>query len=437
MAIQENGVSAVSVGELLTQNLTIPEYQRPYSWAPAMALQLLDDLVDAQAKSERHPYVLGAVILHECDGILNVVDGQQRLLTLRMIFSILKADGELSLDAKNENAVTKVWRELQRKLNGMNADKKRALFDFISTQCQVVRIVTDDLDEAFRVFDSQNYRGKPLAPHDLLKAHHLREMQDESAAMKVAVVEAWESVKDDVLDRLFSTFLYRIARWSRGHSAPGFVIEDIGMFKGISRKAHGDLSPHERYHLAAQAAVPLLNTWASGAGPDDRNAGRSRFPLDAPLVAGRPFFEMVSFMLKELATLEAEVKTDFGDFNESQSRYRYVYQLFMAALLYHTNKFGEQEKSEFRDRLFAWSYALRVELKRVQFKSMDNKARGKEDAEQSVFILLRKAMTGRAIRQLNTTSKPYDSGHEKNLLNFIEKMNTNDSIYFKARVAVH
>ncbi|VTM47205.1 Uncharacterised protein [Klebsiella pneumoniae] len=47
----------------------------------------------------------------------------------------------------------------------------------------------------FRVFDSQNYRGKPLAPHDLLKAHHLREMHDESAAMKVAVVEALGSRK--------------------------------------------------------------------------------------------------------------------------------------------------------------------------------------------------------------------------------------------------
>lgn len=70
-----------------------------------------------------------------------------------------------------------------------------------------MRIVTDDIDEAFRVFDSQNYRGKPLAPHDLLKAHHLREMHDESAAMKVAVVEAWEAVNDEDLDRLFLLFI--------------------------------------------------------------------------------------------------------------------------------------------------------------------------------------------------------------------------------------
>ena len=40
--------------------------------------------------------------------------------------------------------------------------------------------MTDDVDEAFRVFDSQNYRGKALAPHDLLKAHHLREMREET-----------------------------------------------------------------------------------------------------------------------------------------------------------------------------------------------------------------------------------------------------------------
>jgi hypothetical protein len=44
LAIREDSVSAVRVGELLEQNLQIPGYQRPYSWEPATALQLLDDI---------------------------------------------------------------------------------------------------------------------------------------------------------------------------------------------------------------------------------------------------------------------------------------------------------------------------------------------------------------------------------------------------------
>ena len=420
MAIKEDGVSAISVGDLLKQSaLRIPEYQRPYSWRPETALQLVDDLTDAQASMQEVPYVLGAVILHKHDGCLDVVDGQQRLLTLLMITAILQSKRLLPDDGENATPVLLVWRALWHKLEGLEDVSKGSLFKFIHDRCQLVSIETDDIDEAFRVFDSQNYRGKSLAPHDLLKAHHLREMHGESTAMKTAVVEAWEAVEADRLDRLFSTFLYRIAKWSRGESAPEFRLHDIGIFKGISRKAHGGMTPHERYHLAAQAAVPLLSTWTSTAGLDDQDAGRCRFQLDAPLIAGRPFFEMVAFMLKELTALEVKAKQDFDKFGPSQTRYKYVHDLFIATLLYYTNKFGVEELQEHRKTLFGWAYALRVELLRVQYVSVDNRARGKDGVSPSAFILLRNAMTGRDVRQLNTAIDPYKNDHEKDLMDFI------------------
>ena len=419
MAILEAGVSAISVGDLLKERLKIPPYQRPYSWNAVMALQLVDDLKEAEASKPETPYVLGAVILHERDGTTDVVDGQQRLLTLRMILALLRPGDTLSLDGVNHTPVVKVWRELARTLARLDSDEKSSLLDFISTRCQVVRVVTDDLDEAFRVFDSQNYRGKPLAPHDLLKAHHLREMREESTATKVAVVETWESVKDDRLARLFSTFLYRISRWSRGERAPGFEIHDIGMFKGISRKPQGKLSPCDRYHLAAQAAVPLLRTWSNENGPNARDAGRCQFQLDTPLTAGRHFFEMVAFLLKELAELEAHAVNVTGKFGPTRTRYRYVHDLFVAALLYYTNKFGDEDLNETSDTLFGWAYALRAELIRVQFVSVDNRARGKDKVVGSAFTLLRNATSGRVVRQLSTTPKPAREDHEKELMTLI------------------
>ena len=424
MAIKDTGVSAVSVGTLLAQKLRIPEYQRPYRWSPATALQLLDDLSDAQARSNDVPYVLGAVILHERDGWLDVVDGQQRLLTLHMVFAVLQSENLLQSDhCKDDPPVLQVWRTLQRRLASLKDAEKTRLHDFISTRCQLVRVVTDDVDEAFRVFDSQNYRGKPLAPHDLLKAHHLREMQGESAAMQAVVVETWESVPDDALNRLFSTFLYRIARWSRGESAPGFSVHDIGMFKGIAPK--DTLAPFERYHLAAQAAIPLLTAWVAPGTADERDAARSRFQLDAPLIAGRPFFEMVSFILGELAALEQEAKQHAGPFDQSRSRYRYVYELFAAALLYYTNKFGGNGLPQAREKLFAWAYALRVEMARVQFISIDNWARGKDDARASPFVLMRNAVTGQVIQRLSVTKPvPYHAEHEKALRAFIQQTST-------------
>jgi hypothetical protein len=432
VTILKSGVSAITVGELLGQNLGIPHYQRPYSWESETALQLLDDIEGAMNDRARRdvPYVLGAVILHDTGPSLDIVDGQQRLLTLRMMLLLVETGGDARQRVHVDNPIGRVRRALCSHIDLLTMGQRSELAQFIRERCQLVRVVTDDVDEAFRVFDSQNYRGKPLAPHDLLKAHHLREMRDETAAMKAAVVETWESVRDADLDRLFSTYLYRIARWSRGESAPGFAIHDIGMFKGIS--AGRRRSPSARYHIAAQVALPMLAAWGAPASSlEERDAGRSRFQLDAPLLAGRTFFEMVAFMLSELRQVAKEAfneeRAAFASYDVvsegpgdilaerlARRRYRLVTELYLAALLYYTNKFGDEELAAARDRLFAWAYSPRVELLRVQFRSVDNRARG-DQSRSSAFVLLRKAESGRVVRQLPAPGTPYNGIHEKTL----------------------
>ena len=333
------------------------------------------------------------------------------------------------------------------------AAQRRELLTFTNDQCQLVRIETDDIDEAFRVFDSQNYRGKALEPHDLLKAYHLREMRTETPASQAAAVETWESVQDEDLTRLFSTYLYRILRWSRGESALRFTAQDIGVFKRIS--AEGDLPPSSRYHLAAQAARSLLDTMGASRQLGERDAKRRRFQLDAPVLGGRSFFEMVTFMLDELKRLARESfldgegapggdetpSSDLGKFATydlkvllkqdaakeqdrlheapSMSRYRYVCELYLAALLYYTNRFGSEDIEPVRSHLFAWAYSLRVERLRVQLRSVDNRARGDGDLARSAFVLLRNASSGRVIEQLPVALVPYQPDHEKALADLL------------------
>ena len=50
--------------------------------------------------------------------------------------------------------------ELARRVRHMEEPAK-AFADFIRNNCEIIRVETDDADEAFRVFDSQNYRGSP------------------------------------------------------------------------------------------------------------------------------------------------------------------------------------------------------------------------------------------------------------------------------------
>lgn len=406
-----DGVSVVAVGAALGEpHLSIPRYQRPYSWRPATALQLLDDIHDAWRKGGAS-YVLGAVILHREGSRLDVVDGQQRLLTLALLTALLDGehDGTIQPGEAAGSPVVAVRTALARRLHGLAVDRT-ALAAYVQERCWLVCVQTADADEAFRVFDSQNYRGRSLMPHDLLKAYHLREMVGtESEAMQAAVVEGWESVPEAELDRLFSVYLYRVRRWAQGLPAPRFTVQDIGLFKGLP--PHGSRSPHARYHLAAQAAVPMFTAWRDSAAPEPdaiREAQRTRFQLDAPVTAGRPFFEMVTFLHGELQALRAEsYEPDWEEYastnarfheRQGKSRFRYVSELYLAAVLYYSNRFGQAEAAEARQHLFRWAYALRVRRTRVLFRSVDNEARSPEGA----FWLIRNATSPAELRGLVT-----------------------------------
>lgn len=433
MAINdEDGVSVVRVGETLAEErLSIPLYQRPYSWTAATALQLLDDVHGALTAGQGRAYLLGAIILHRKDGRLYVVDGQQRLLTLLMLGDLLsgRADGAAQPNDDAASAAVKVRAALAGRIAQLE-DRREELADYLEQRCWLIRVQTDDEDEAFRVFDSQNYRGKSLMPHDLLKAYHLREMASETAMAQTAVVERWEELPETDLDRLFSSYLYRIQRWSRGQDAPRFTTADIEMFKGV-RPQHRDL-PLARYHLAAQAVVPILLAWRETPGASKTEALHARFQLDAPVTPGRPFFEMVDFAHAELRRLRKRFYPpeweQFAAADEKlrplprMSRYRYLSEMYLAAALYYTNKFGDAETAEARARLFRWAHALRVQRQRVQFQSVDNLARGRDGS--SAFRVIRDATAPTALRDLRPGPLDARPGQDVELAAELERLKT-------------
>lgn len=71
---------------------SIPDYQRPYAWGNEQALQLLDDLEGALARDTDEPYFLGSIVLVKTgsDPKAEVIDGQQRLTTLCILFAVMR-----------------------------------------------------------------------------------------------------------------------------------------------------------------------------------------------------------------------------------------------------------------------------------------------------------------------------------------------------------
>lgn len=89
------------IGELFADAnvFVMPPFQRPYCWGEE-ASQLYDDISSAMMRGEavrtgrknRQEYFLGPIIVTrgQAPGVLEVIDGQQRLATLAILLAILR-----------------------------------------------------------------------------------------------------------------------------------------------------------------------------------------------------------------------------------------------------------------------------------------------------------------------------------------------------------
>ena len=384
MAINPDLLDYVAIGGLLGTDaplLRIPDFQRAYSWTPRTAGQLFTDVNDARILRPAQPYVMGSVILlkRQEDEHFEVIDGQQRLLTIHLLRSLLQGGADSPLRS-GSTPIHLVYQELARRVTDLqmaSGGEELSKFKwFLESHCQVLRIVTDDEDEAFQFFDSQNFRGKTLRPHDLLKAYHLREMADSSTSEQRAVVEQWESAGENELDQLFGTYLARIYWWSRNVPAHAFTADDIDLFKGVGVNTRR--LPGAQYHRAAKSFLPGLREWfgpISGES-EQRNLRRTQHQIDAPVAAGKLFFDYATFMLKEVERLDEEMFADDLKEYRNRPRYRFCRELYVAAAMYYTNKYGEDDWGRVKPLLIRWAYGIRLAYERLGWQSTDNYARG-------------------------------------------------------------
>lgn len=404
-------------------NLTIPAYQRPYKWSQANLADLLSDLKVYRDKSA---YRLGSVVFHKHTEKLDIVDGQQRTLTLVLLVKALleeRLEGLKRQDVKESlsSLADPINAFLQRQTfnsdishrnlhqNYMAAKRAVARSDFteadvdcLLSRCEVVTFVLEDVSEAFQFFDSQNARGRDLDPHDLLKAFHLREFSQNETDLKADSVRHWESLESEQLSRLFANYLFRIRNWAQGKSAQHFNKSKVGLFKGVNLDQVG-LYPYVELLRIAHHFVDDYN------GQYQRHIDHQhmRFPfhLDQMIINGRRFFEMTSHYqdkISEIISNERKGQHKDKSSNPSQtvrildhkleplackiiqtlnsypSRTRtgdgYVRTLFDCAVIFYLDKFGTHELSQAIEKLFIWAYSCRLEMQVLGIERMDKQA---------------------------------------------------------------
>lgn len=380
------------------ENLTIPDYQRPYKWTSKNVNQLIDDIVQHQTKSA---YRLGTIVFfRDEDNRLNVVDGQQRTITLLLIaLAIHTNQGRLkeSMTKAKVKALESQWfnqlvfknlislnniRDNYREIARRVEDFDVTTVIFFYEKCELVEVILQDVSEAFQFFDSQNARGKDLDPHDLLKAFHLREMAEVSTEQeRIQSVANWENQNMDQLKIVFANFLYRIRNWSKGQSARQFTKNEVDIFKGISPSIKEPFPFADLYRIG--------HFYVEGYNLDynrkiDRNKLKYPFQIDQVIINGKRFFEMIDHYMEVLKDIKAienqskEAKRIYDTLESYEGRSRtgdkYVRNLFDCYLIYYWDKFGAVEMDRAVEKFFIWAYSLRLNMQNVQLASIDNYA---------------------------------------------------------------
>lgn len=369
------------------ENLTIPEYQRPYKWTVKNTNQLIDDILLHQEKSK---YRLGTMVVHNNNGELEIVDGQQRFITILLIAKVLSDSNFLDRDVshfltylKFSNTIShkNIAKNYQAVISRASDIVNEKFAKFFSEQCEMVQIILKSESEAFQFFDSQNARGKDLEPHDLLKAFHLREMNDRESSEKIAVVSQWEDIKSEDLAKLFALYLYPIRQWSKRQSARYFSKSDIDIFKGINLKK----SPAYPYAQTLRMLESFTQLYKNS--PDrlfDNQDVHFPFQLSQTMINGRHFFDMVSYYQKSKDNLFKELKENeqtnriISILDNQEYKHRtgdkYVRRLFDSAVLFYWDKFGLIEIEKAVKVIFLWAYQIRLTKHSVFIESIDNHA---------------------------------------------------------------
>ena len=214
---QDVSVALKSFNELASAAcpLALDTYQRAYVWGEDKIHQLLTDLTDfiqqtgklpsSNTKHQQEAYYMGTLLMHVKtqgnDSCLCVIDGQQRLTSLAILYWLLT--NELPAHIQFEFRSSRSLVNIQQAKNAMsywlkkhNVDRQALFAIFEQLRFTVISVTKEDL--AFTFFDTQNNRGVPLGSTDLLKAYHLRAINSDDGKLDEQLqshcATRWEAV---------------------------------------------------------------------------------------------------------------------------------------------------------------------------------------------------------------------------------------------------
>lgn len=210
----------------LDARYVIPLYQRAFAWGTEKysnreneIVQLMDDIMDVRNDTA---YYLGSLIVAKRGGEFEVIDGQQRLTALFLLFHCL------GLKVKKEGALSYACRETSnyamRRIDDLIVDESRldhpyeqSIYEGVKTIQKTIashqketpdycdkmmaalkrvvlfRICVPVGTDLNRYFEIMNTRGEQLEQHDIVKAMLMRSLSEGERAI---FAEVWNACRD-------------------------------------------------------------------------------------------------------------------------------------------------------------------------------------------------------------------------------------------------
>ena len=323
--------------------LSIPEYQRPYVWGEKQIDKLIEDLKDHQEQFTDSPYYLGSVILHAQDGYLNIIDGQQRLTTLALLGYLNTELDDVSLTYQASLSIQHIKQNLQY------LEKVRAKWeDHIDFANIVVSlVVTESEDDAYKFFETQNTGGVRLTGPDIIKAHHLRAVDER---YRNHYAKQWEDLGE--LQGIVMTLL-RGRYWN---SLKGRIVP----FYQEKQKIQDDVA----YGLMRVTYTPM----AKQAKQDVQNSYQLRQPLNEGInsISYMEYFQnLYCKYYKDLKVSYLPEYSKFIKWLKELEGCRFLEELFVTGLMLYISQFGEYKLDVFAKKFFRVAYSKRVSNKKA------------------------------------------------------------------------
>lgn len=232
----------MTLKELFNNYLFIPDYQRIYCWKKENVIKLSNDITE-NSDGEYH---LGGIILHKNEGKkgFDIVDGQQRLVTLTLLLGALGYKGCLPLiEERFLSNEAKEYIAYNKKLCQIFASKQSSSINPIQEDLcnkllenlmfSVVVITSQRFELAYTFFSNENSKGKALDNFNLLKAHHLRYIDSEPQQEHLAT--RWDRFTSSneygeipEVKHTLGQYILRLRKWMQGEMVPRtkYVVRD-------------------------------------------------------------------------------------------------------------------------------------------------------------------------------------------------------------------